>query len=197
MDPATQSARRLSCKGGFKMLRRSVRHLGMAVAAVMLSGGLLVPTALAAGPDHFGPFTWADTFYGSCGTDFDVRLDTHGWSAVTGWADEEGNVNKAIERVRAPSDVFTNLSTGRQIVVRGEFQSIYERVAGTDEFTVTISGFRYLINDPGVGVRYQDVGRIVYGDLLETIVLSQAGIHRAAYDEDIGPVFCALLAEPV
>ena len=179
------------------MLRRSVRHLGMAVATVMLSGGLLVPTALAAGPDHFGPFAWSGSFYGSCGTDFDVRLDTHGWEAITGWADEDGNVNKVIDRVRAPSDVFTNLSTGRQIVVRGEFQEIIERVPGTDEFTKSISGFRYLINDPGVGVRYQDVGRIVYGDLQQTIVLWQAGKHEAAYDDDIGPAFCALLAEPV
>jgi len=178
------------------MFHRSIRRLGAALAAVMLTGGLLVPTAFAAGPDHFGPFVWSDTFYFSCGGAFDVRVDTHGWEAITGWADEDGNVNKVIDRVRAPSDVFTNLSSGRQIVVRGEFQEIIERIPGTDEFTKSISGFRYLINDPGVGVRYADVGRIVYGDLLQTIVLWQAGVHDFAYEEELGPAFCGLLAEP-
>jgi uncharacterized protein YlzI (FlbEa/FlbD family) len=177
------------------MFHRSIRRLGAALAAVMLTGGLLVPTAFAAGPDQWGPFEWSDTYYGSCGNDFDVRLDTHGWEALTVWADEDYNVNKVIDRVRAPADVFTNLSTGRQIVVRGEFQEIIERVPGTEEFTKTITGFRDLINDPGSGVIFQEVGRIVYGDLLQTIVLWEAGQHQGVFDEDFA-VFCDFLAEP-
>ncbi len=177
------------------MLRGSVRRVGAAVTAFVLSCGLLVPVALAAGPDHIGPFTWDDSFVFSCGSYFDVRLDTSGWEAVTVWADEEGNVDKAIDRVRAPHDVLTNLSTGRHIVVAGEFQEIIERVPGTDEFTKSISGFRYLITDPGVGIRFRDVGRIVYGDLQQTIVLWEAGKHDFAYDDSIGPNLCSLLAE--
>ena len=57
-----------------------------------VSCGLLVPVALAAGPDHIGPFTWDDSLVFSCGSYLDVfRLDASGWEAVTVWADEEGN----------------------------------------------------------------------------------------------------------
>ena len=76
--------------------------------------------------------------------------------------------------------------------MRGEFQEIIERIPGTDEFTKSISGFRYLINDPGAGVIFQDVGRIVYGDLEQTIVLWQAGQHEAV-DVDFD-TFCDFLA---
>jgi len=177
------------------MIIPSTRRMSLAIVMAALSGLLLVPNALAAAPLHDGPYTWDDTYYGSCGSAFDVRLDTHGWEAFTVWADANGDITKVLYRVRAPHDVFTNLSTGRQIVVRGEFQEIIERVPGTDEFTKSISGFRYLINDPGVGVIFQEVGRIVYGDLEQTIVLWQAGKHEGVFDADFD-VFCDFLAQP-
>lgn len=176
------------------MVLRLTRGLSVAVGALILSSGLLVPSALAAAPLHEEPHFWNDTFYGSCG-DFDVRLDTHGWEDYTLWADENGDVYQVLYRVRAPSDVFTNLSTGRQIVVRGEFQEKIERIPGTDEFTKTITGFRDLINDPGAGVIFQEVGRIIYGDLEQTILLWQAGQHQGIFDEDYD-VFCDFLAQP-
>ncbi len=174
------------------MFHQSTRRLGTAVAVVVLSGMVFAPGVLAAGPDHVGPFAWNDTIHFSCGTDFEVRLDTHGTESFTIWADDNGDVNRVLYRVRAPRDVFTNLSTGRSIVVRGEFQEIIERIPGTDEFTKSITGFRYLINDPGAGVIFQEVGRIVYGDLEQTILLWQAGQHEGV-DVDL-ETFCDFLA---
>lgn len=183
------------------MFAHSARRLVAAVATVVLSGLVLTPAALAAEPIHDGPYTWDETIYipdfcAEAGLALNVRLDTHGTESYTVWADDNGDVSKVIYRVRAPSDVFTNLDTGRTMVVRGEFQEIIERVPGTDEFTKTITGFRYMINEPGIGVRVQEVGRIVYGDLEQTILLWEAGKHDLVFDEDFG-VFCDILAEPV
>ncbi len=182
------------------MVRQSIRRLPVAAAMVMLLSGLLAPGVLAKGPDRFGPDTWDETidipdFCAEAGRSMHVRLETHGWEAYTIWADENGDVNRVLYRVRAPHDVFTNLDTGRQIVVRGEFQEHIERTPGTDEFTKSISGFRYLVNEPGVGVTVQEVGRIVYGDLDQTIALWQAGKHDLVYDQDF-ILLCDLLEQP-
>lgn len=182
------------------MTVRSRRHICLAVVMAALSGLLIAPTALAAGPVHDGPYSWDDTIYvpdfcAEVGQSMNVRLETHGWEASTVWADENGDVTKVLYRVRAPHDTFTNLDTGRQIVVRGAFQEVIERIAGTDEFTKSISGFRYLINESGAGVVVQEVGRIVYGDLEQTTVLWAAGKHELVYEEDFA-VFCDLLAQP-
>lgn len=183
------------------MFARSIHRLGAAVAIVVVSGLVLAPAALAAGPIHDGPYAWDDTIYfpdfcGEAGAAMNVRLDTHGTESFTVWADDNGEVNKVIYRVRAPEDVFTNLDTGRTMVVRGEFQEFIERIPGTDEFTKTITGFRYMINEPGVGVRVQEVGRITYGDLEQTILLWEAGKHELVFDQDFA-VFCDILAEPI
>jgi hypothetical protein len=181
------------------MVIRAARRLSVAIATVVLAGGMLAPGVLAAGPDHEGPFAWDDTIYfpdfcGEVGRSMNVRLDTHGTESYTIWAEGE-DVVKVLYRVRAPHDVFTNLDTGRQIVVRGAFQEIIERVPGTDEFTKSISGFRYLINEPGTGVVVQEVGRIVYGDLEQTIALWQAGKHDLVYNQDF-VLLCDLLEQP-
>jgi uncharacterized protein YlzI (FlbEa/FlbD family) len=182
------------------MRSRSIRRISLAMLMTMLSSLLLVPSTLAAGPLHDGPYTWDETIYfpdfcAEAGTPMEVTLETHGWQAFTLWADENGTVQKAIDRERAPHDVFTNLETGRQMVVRGEFQEIIERIPGTDEYTKTISGFRYLINEPGRGVEVQEVGRIVYADLQQTLAIWQAGKHDLVYDNDFA-VFCDILSQP-
>jgi hypothetical protein len=177
------------------MLLRSTLRVLLSVAVAVITGGLLAPAALAAGPLHFGPFVTEETFtFTDCG--FTVRLDTHVTDNVTIFLDDQGSVSEVIDRVRAPHDVFTNLETGRSVVVRGEFQEFIERIPGTDDYMKSISGFRYLVNEAGAGVTVQEVGRITYGDLEQTIVLWQAGKHDLAYDADINPTFCALLAEP-
>jgi hypothetical protein len=60
--------------------------------------------------------------------------------------------------------------------------------------TKTITGFRYMVNKPGIGATVRDVGRITYGDVEQTIVLWEAGEHDFALDEAIEPTFCAALA---
>jgi uncharacterized protein YlzI (FlbEa/FlbD family) len=182
------------------MIHRSIRRLPVVVGAVALLSGMLAPGVLAAGPEHVGPFTFDYTmdfpeFCAEAGRPMHVQWHTQGWSAYTVWADENGDVTKVIDRERAPFDTVTNLDTGRQIVVRGEFQEIIERIPGTDDFTKTITGFRYLINEPGAGVVAQEVGRIVYGDLEQTIALWQAGKHDLVYDQDF-VLLCDLLDQP-
>jgi hypothetical protein len=108
--------------------------------------------------------------------------------------DDAGQVTKVIKYDSAPQDMLTNTVTGKSIVVRGEFSEFIERIASTDEFTKTIVGHRYMVTEPGLGVTIRDVGRIVYGDLEQTIVLWQAGEHDLALDAAIEPTFCAALA---
>ena len=60
--------------------------------------------------------------------------------------------------------------------------------------TKTITGYRYMVNEPGVGALIRDVGRITYGDLEQTIVLWQAGEHDLALAEAFQPTFCGALA---
>jgi hypothetical protein len=183
------------------MVHRSIPRLLMVAGTVVALCGLLTPSTFAAAPFQTGQLPWNDSidmpdFCGDGGSGgMHVRLDTQGWEAYTVWADENGDVTKVLYRVRAPHDVFTNLDTGRQIVVRGEFQETIVRTPGTDTFTKTITGFRYLINEPGAGVVVQEVGRITYGDLEQTIVLWQAGKHDLVYDRDF-VLFCDLLGQP-
>jgi hypothetical protein len=182
------------------MRSRSIRRIPFVLLLTMLCSLLVVPSAFAAAPRHFGPFTWHEIihipdFCAEAGMPMDVQLETQGWQAFTVWADDDGVVQKVIDRERAPYDVFTNLETGRQMPVRGEFQEIIERVPGTDQYTKTITGFRYLINEPGVGVEVQEVGRIIYADLEQTLATWQAGKHELVYDMDFA-VFCELLSQP-
>ncbi|HEX8938798.1 MAG TPA: hypothetical protein VF763_01435 [Candidatus Limnocylindrales bacterium] len=67
-------------------------------------------------------------------------------------------------------------------------------MAGTDAFTKTTMGFRYMVTEPGTGVTIRDVGRIVYGDLEQTVELWAAGKHDLVYDSQFDGVFCAALA---
>jgi hypothetical protein len=90
--------------------------------------------------------------------------------------------------------VLTNTVTGKSIVVRAEFDETITPIPGTDEGTKTIVGYRYLVNDPGVGAAIRDVGRISYGDFEQTIILWQAGEHDLALESEIEPAFCAALA---
>jgi hypothetical protein len=79
-------------------------------------------------------------------------------------------------------------------VVRGEFDETMVPIPGTDEATKTITGFRYLVTEPGVGVTIADVGRITYGDFEQTILLWEAGRHDAVTDEAVGQAICDRLS---
>jgi hypothetical protein len=155
---------------------------------------LTASAARAGGPLHSGPFTNSYSFIGFNCDGFDILIEGAGTDSFTVFLDDAGEVTKVIYRARYPRDTLTNTTTGRSIVVRGEFQEFIERIPGTDEFTKTIVGFRYMVNEPGVGVTIRDVGRITYSDLEQTIVLWQAGEHDLALDAAFEPTFCAALA---
>ncbi len=48
--------------------------------------------------------------------------------------------------------------------------------------------------EPGIGVTISDVGRIVYGDLEQTVELWEAGQHDLVYDSQFDGVSCAALS---
>ena len=171
-----------------------LRMRWLVTAGLVVTALLAASAARASAPLHFGPFTNSYSFIGMHCDGFDVLIEGAGTDTFTVFLDEAGEVTKVIYRARYPHDVLTNAVTGKSIVVRGEFQEFIERIPGTDEFMKTIVGFRYLVNEPGVGATVRDVGRIVYGDLEQTIVLWQAGEHDLALDAAIEPTFCAALA---
>lgn len=150
--------------------------------------------ARAAGPEHFGPFEDSGSFIGMSCDGFDILIEGTVSTSFTVFLDDAGEVERVIERVAAPHDVLTNTVTGESIVVRGHFKHVDERVAGTDSFTRTITGFRYLVTRPGEGIVLRDVGRIAYATPDQLEVSFSAGVHDLAYDADIEPAFCALLA---
>jgi hypothetical protein len=151
-------------------------------------------TVLAGAPEHEGPFVNEYSFIGfDCGA-FEVLIEGSGTDSFTIWTDGSGEVDRVLYRARYPHDTLTNTTTGRSIVVRAAFEERIVRITGTDEFTKTITGFRYLVNEPGTGVIVRDVGRIVYGDLDQTIVQWQAGKHDLALDEQFEALFCDALA---
>jgi len=89
--------------------------------------------------------------------------------------------------------VWTNVETGESIVVRAHFVQEHHRIAGTDEFDRTVTGFRYMVNEPGEGVIIKDAGRIVYEDLNESTWRDLAGRHDFAGGSLVDPTLCAAL----
>lgn len=69
---------------------------------------------------------------------------------------------------QSPNDVWTNTTIGKSITVRGHFVQVANRIPGTNEFSRTVTGFRYLVNKRGEGAVICDVGRIVYDNLGES-----------------------------
>jgi hypothetical protein len=166
--------------------------------ASLLAAGLLViavaPTTSAAdGPIHVGPFENTGSFVGFNCDGFDILIEGSGTDSFTVWFDESGRVAKVLYRARYPHDTLTNTSTGKSIVVRAAFEETLEWT-GEGQFTKTITGFRYMVNEPGVGATIRDVGRIVYGDLEQTLVLLEAGEHDLAREAQLDDTFCAALA---
>jgi hypothetical protein len=151
-------------------------------------------SAGAAAPQVYGPFFNEYSDVGMHCDGFDVLIQGSGTDTFTVFTDANGQLAKVLYRARYPHDTLTNTLTGESIVVRGEFQETLTPIAGTDEFTKTITGFRYLVNQPGAGVTIRDVGRITYGDLEQTLPLWEAGKHDLVLDEQIESTFCAALA---
>ena len=179
------------------MDRTSLRRIRWTACllAVMVGATLTAGTVFAAGgPERFGPFVVVDTDVGFSCDGFDVSIEGAGTDEFTIWSDAAGEVERIVYRARYPHDTLTNLSTGRSIVNRGEFQETIVPDPSTGVYIKTITGYRYLVNEPGSGVTVRDVGRITYGDLEQTIVLWEAGHHDLAFDAQIEEAFCSDLA---
>ena len=171
---------------------RSVRSI---VAVAVIGAGMLAASPVSAtAPEQLGPNFYDVTFIGfDCG-DFDIEIASQGSDRLTVFFDAAGDITRLTYYARFPRDVMTNTVTGRSIVVRGEFQQTLAPIPGTDDFSVTIVGFRYLVNQPGLGATIREVGRITYAQAEELLITFQAGHHDLAVDEDLGPVFCGALA---
>jgi hypothetical protein len=89
-------------------------------------------------------------------------------------------------------DTFTNSVSGKVIVNPFEFTETYDRVPGTDDFTITLVGHRFQATTPGSGVVLQDVGRLVWSPGEEQLLFS-AGQHDLLDDSQAAP-YCAALS---
>ena len=169
-------------------------HRLTAVLAVSACSVLAAGSASASPPDHFVQASNESfEFTVDCGT-FEAHVAGTVSDRFTVFLDPEGNVTRFTEFVSAPRDVWTNTTTGESIVVRAHFVQVHNRIPGTDEFDRTVTGFRYMVNEPGPGVTIKDAGRIVYEDLNESTWRDLAGRHDFADGALIGPTLCAALA---
>jgi hypothetical protein len=162
-------------------------------ATVVALVALGPPPATAAAPYHVTTsFREPSTFEFDCG-DFLVEGAGTYSERFTVYFDDHGDVARFTQHVSAPADVLTNAETGRSITVRGHFTQFHERVPGTDTFDRTVTGFRYIVNQPGSGAVVREVGRVVYDDLDETSWSFLAGQHDWVDGALIEPGICDLL----
>jgi hypothetical protein len=165
------------------------------LVAAVVGSTLTAGTATAVGgPERFGPFVQEYSFVGFNCDGFDVLIEGSGTDEFVIWSNAAGEVERIVYRARYPGDTLTNLSTGRSVVNRGEFQETIVPDPTTGDYIKTITGYRYFVNERGAGVTIRDVGRITYGDLAQTIVLWEAGHHDLAFDAQIEAAFCGALA---
>jgi len=147
-------------------------------------------TALAAPPERFQQdMSGSEPGFVHC-DGYDIDLETTGSESFRFYFDGSGEVQKVLVRSRA-RDVLTNTVTGKVVVNRGVFQQLFVRIGDTDEFTHSLTGYRFMANYPGQGHVLQDVGRIEYVGEQEDIVFL-AGQHHVP--DGAEPVFCAALA---
>jgi hypothetical protein len=169
-----------------------MRKLATAVTVCCTAALAWAGTAVAATPERFDlDFSGSEPGFIHC-DGYDIDLDTTGGESFTVYFDGSGEVVKVLARSRA-RDVFTNSVTGKVVVNRGVFQQLFVRIGDTDEFTHSLTGYRFMANSPGEGVVIQDVGRIEYVGEEEDIVFL-AGQHHVPDGPEAEAVFCAALA---
>jgi hypothetical protein len=123
--------------------------------------------------------------------DFEIALTTTGTGNVTVFFDDTGEVSKILVRHRL-RDVFTNSVTGKTVVNRGVFQETFTRIDSTDDFTATVTGFRFMATFPGEGLVLQDVGR--FEESPDGEILFLAGQHDLLPEAAEPAVICAALS---
>jgi hypothetical protein len=168
----------------------TVRRLLLLVIA---GCAVLVFTAPASAtrPEMFRfPVEDSDPLFLQC-DGFEIALTTTGTENVTVFFDDAGEVIKVLVRQRV-RDVFTNSVTGKTVVNRGVFQETFTRIEGTDDFTATVTGFRFMGTFPGEGLVLQDVGR--FEESPDGEILFVAGQHDLLTEAAEPAVICAALS---
>jgi hypothetical protein len=148
-------------------------------------------SASATPPEMFSfPEEGSDPHFLQC-DGFGIALTTTGIGDVTVFFDDAGEVSKALVRHRV-RDVFTNSVTGKTVVNRGVFQETFTPIEGTDDFTATVTGFRFMATFPGEGLVLQDVGR--FEESPDGEILFVAGQHDLLPEAVEPEVICAALS---
>ncbi len=178
------------------MSTRTTSIVRLALLASVSTGAAFATAlpAAASAPDRFTVATDEPQTYSiDCGGFLATGEGTFS-DRFTVYFDADGNVARFTEFVSAPADVWTNTETGNTITIRGHFTQFHERIPGTDEFNRTVTGFRYIVNQPGSGITIQEVGRVVYDNLDETSWSFLAGQHDWVDQALIEPGICDALA---
>ena len=121
----------------------------------------------------------------------DIILDTTGIFDGTVFFDQSGEVVRFIRRGRI-TETLTNSVTGKTVVNRGVFQETFTPIEGTDDFTATVTGFRFMGTFPGEGLVLQDVGR--FEESPDGEILFVAGQHDLLPEAAEPAVICAALS---
>jgi hypothetical protein len=167
------------------------RRLLLPLIAGCAAFGFAAP-ASATPPERFHDSgSDADPHFLQC-DGFEIARVSTGSFDGTVYFDQAGDVVKVLVRNRA-TDVFTNSVTGKTVTNRGVFQELFTRIDGTDDFTHSLVGYRFMATSPGEGVVLQDVGRIIYSPDEEQI-LFLAGQHNVPDGPEANAVFCAALS---
>lgn len=152
---------------------------------------VLAPNASAMAPERFS-FTDGGTDSGFQHCDgFDISLTS---AAIVDGAVFFGDTGDParFQLHWQGRDTFTNSVSGKVVVNPFQFTETYDRVPGTDDFTVTLVGHRFQATTSGSGVVLQDVGRLVWSPGEEQLLFS-AGQHDLLDDSQAAP-YCAALS---
>lgn len=169
----------------------TVRRLLLSVIAGCCAVLGFAAPASATPPERFSfPEEGSDPHFLQC-DGFEIALTTTGTGSVTVFFDDSGEVIKVLVRHRV-RDVFTNSVTGKTVVNRGVFQETFTLIEGTDDFTTTVTGFRFMGTFPGEGLVLQDVGR--FEESPDGEILFVAGQHDLLTEAAEPAVICAALS---
>jgi hypothetical protein len=165
------------------------RARGLAVALVALAAGSVAITSATAGNDrvlHFSDTSDPETnVWGPCGAVETVTKTVHG----TVFFDENGNWVRTLEHAFYDSVVVG--PTGKSISL-----DAHQNAEFTASGINTLSGQGLNVRAPGLGVLYQDVGRLVFDVTtpfpFETLFASAKSVSFEAFDPDkAGAAICA------
>jgi hypothetical protein len=164
------------------------RARALAVALVALAAGSVVITSAMAGNDrvlHFSDTSDPETnVWGPCGAVETVTKTVHG----TVFFDENGNWVRTLEHAFYDSVVVG--PTGKSISL-----DAHQNAEFTASGINTLSGQGLNVRAPGLGVLYQDVGRLVFDVTtpfpFETLFASAKSVSFEAFDPDkAGAAIC-------